>query len=430
MLSTAITALACLCAGGQLAATGGAVQDTAGVLSLTRAEAVQRALAHNPQLEAARQQVAQVRAQGTQLVALPDPALSGSYDDETRVFQLGGSHSHTLGLGWTLPFPAKLRERYRMAGADTKAAQFGLEQARQLVAAQAAQDYDALLVAERHSRDLTEALAAAQDFVKRTQARFQAGTAAKLDVIKAQVDASQVQTDLISSERDISNARAALNHVLGRAVGLPLAAADTLATPAALPSLEDLRARAHAARPEVGALLEQRRSAHAAKTLAREYWLPDLDVGVEGSGSPGAPNSFSTGFGISFPLFFWQHQRGEVAEAGHRELELEADARDLSAQIEQEVRSSYADASTALRQVDYIGTQLLPAAREAYRIATVSYGLGGASALEVLDAKRAMLDAESQYADALGAANDAVSQLELAVGGPLEQTSSGDRSHD
>ena len=49
----------------------------------------------------------------------------------------------------------------------------------------------------------------------------------------------------------------------------------------------------------------------------------------------------------------------------------------------------------------------------------MSYGLGGSSALDLLDAKRTLLDAESQYADALGAANDARAELELAVGAPL-----------
>jgi len=49
----------------------------------------------------------------------------------------------------------------------------------------------------------------------------------------------------------------------------------------------------------------------------------------------------------------------------------------------------------------------------------VSYGLGGSSALDLLDAKRTLLAAESQYVDALGAANDAVAALELAIGAPL-----------
>ena len=76
-------------------------------------------------------------------------------------------------------------------------------------------------------------------------------------------------------------------------------------------------------------------------------------------------------------------------------------------------------AATALRQALFLRDQLLPEARRAYQIALVSYGLGGSSALDVLDARRTLLDAEGQYADALGASNDARADLERAIGGPL-----------
>jgi cobalt-zinc-cadmium efflux system outer membrane protein len=114
-----------------------------------------------------------------------------------------------------------------------------------------------------------------------------------------------------------------------------------------------------------------------------------------------------------------------VAESRHREAELGAARRDLVAQVSQEVRVAYAGAVTALQQVVWIRDQLLPEAQQAYRIASTSYSLGGSSALEVLDAKRTLLDAQSQYTDALGAVNDAAAQLQLAVGAPLDDASTG-----
>jgi cobalt-zinc-cadmium efflux system outer membrane protein len=87
--------------------------------------------------------------------------------------------------------------------------------------------------------------------------------------------------------------------------------------------------------------------------------------------------------------------------------------------VDLDLRTTHAAADTARRQALHIRDQLLPEAGEAYRVASVSYGLGGASALELLDAKRTLLDAKSQYTDALGAANDARADLERAVGAPL-----------
>lgn len=389
--------------------------DTAQALS--RGQAVEQALAHNPQLEAARQQVAEARAGAVQATAIPDPSLGATFDDLRQPFSVGGSRE--LNLGLTVPLPQKQALRARVARGDVRTAEFAYTTLRQQVAAQAVQGYDALLVALRHARDLEEAHQVALEFVRRTEARYQGGTAARLDVVKATVDASQVQNDLIAAQRDIANARAALNRLMGRALGADVQPADTLAAPPPIADLEALRARAAANRPELQALAAQRSASRAATQLARQFWLPDLSLEFARTSGAGGPSSYATSVGFAFPVFFWQHRGGEIALAVHREAELAAQALDLSAQVEQEVRTAWANASTALQQVAFIRDQLLPVTEQAYRIASSSYTLGGSSALEVLDARRALLDAQQQYAEALGAANDAVAELELAAGGGL-----------
>jgi len=49
-----------------------------------------------------------------------------------------------------------------------------------------------------------------------------AGTVAKVDVVKAHVDVSQAENDLIANERTTATARASLNRLLGRFGGAPL----------------------------------------------------------------------------------------------------------------------------------------------------------------------------------------------------------------
>ena len=119
------------------------------------------------------------------------------------------------------------------------------------------------------------------------------------------------------------------------------------------------------------------------------------------------PTTYTSAIGFGIPIFFRQHLHGEVAAARYREEELTANLADLRLQVSLDVQTAYASASAALRQAIFIRDKLLPEAREVYRVASVSYGLGGSSALELLDAKRTLLASESQYVDALGAANDA-----------------------
>jgi cobalt-zinc-cadmium efflux system outer membrane protein len=400
-------------------------QGTPEPLRLTRRQAIDTALAKNPALQVAREQVDEARARVVQAVAFPDPSLTADVTGEPNLARPGAGTGHDLGVGLLVPFPTKFHLRGAVSRADVQSAEFGYVQLGQQTASQTAQAYDALLVALRHHADLVEGRRLAQQFLDKTQARYSGGTVAGLDVLKARVDLAQADNGLIANERDVSNARAALNRLMGRLLGAAFDAADTLLVPPSLPDLAALVDTALALRPELKGLASQRAGASAATSLARSYWLPDLSVNMTQNSTQGSAATYTTALGLSFPLFFWNHTRGEVAEASHHERELAASYRDLQAQVDQDVRTTYATAETALRQAVFIRDELLPEARRAYDIALVSYGLGGSSALDVLDARRTLLEAESQYADALGAANDARADLERAIGRPLGEIPAG-----
>jgi len=394
-------------------------QPAVQALRLSRRQAIDEALAKNPGLLASREQVEQARAQVAVARAFPDPTFAADVAGQTHAFNPGSGNASDVGLGLTFPFPGKIRLRGEVATAALKAAEFTLAQLRQQVASQTAQAYDAILVALRHGDDLRQSKELALDFLAKTKARFLAGTVPKVDVVKAQVDVSQADNDLIADERSLLTAQASLNRLLGRAGGAPIETTDSLEVPASIEDLQKLEKLALASRPEIQSLEIQRQGARAATRLAHQYWLPDVNLTLTRNAMDGSPTTYTTGIGFGFPIFLGQHRQGEVAAAIHREEELAANAVDITAQVSLDVRTAYATASTSLRQAIFIRDELLPEAREVYRVASVSYGLGGSSALDLLDAKRTLLDAEKQYVDALGAANDAQAALELAVGAPL-----------
>ncbi|HKN69320.1 MAG TPA: TolC family protein [Gemmatimonadaceae bacterium] len=414
-----VTLCALVALGGAASAQQPDAGHTIDSLRLTRRQAIAEALAHNPQIEVARQQTAQSRARRVEAIAIPDPALTAAYDASTRPFSFGSAAERNVAIDMLVPFPTKFWLRNKVARADIGSFESNYRLQTQVIAAQTSQQYDSLLVARKHRDVLIEGRRLSADFLKRTQARYNAGTAAKLDVIKAQVDLAQADNDLIANELDIANAQAALNRFIGRVIGAPIAPVDTLEVPPALPDSQTIEQTALQNRPELTQLESEQRGARATTSLLRQFWVPDLTLGASHDYTqPGAP-VFSTGIALPVPLFFWQHSQGEIAESRYHERELAASYRDLRAQVTQDVRSAYATASTSLRQVLFLRDELVPAAREAFRVASVSYSLGGSSALEVLDARRTLLDAENQLADALASANIARADLERALGVPL-----------
>jgi cobalt-zinc-cadmium efflux system outer membrane protein len=395
-------------------------------LYLTRKQAILLALRANPQIDVAREQLFQAQAQRVQAVAIADPVFAASADSVNSIRRITSAPQRPIALTGGIPFPDKLRLRGRIGTSVIDVAGASLTQLQQQLAADAGRLYDSVLVVHLHQRNLLDSRELSAEFLKRTQARFNAGTVAKLDVIKAQVDLAQAENDLIASRRDVANADAALNRAIGRITGTALVASDSLGVPVGLPPLDVVEASALTSRPELTAIAAQQRGARAASTLVRENaFLPDLTLGAGRDLAVPSGITYSVGFSVPIPLLFWQHTRGEFAETHHRELELAATLRDARAAVAQDVRTTYATAEAALRQVVFLRDQLLPSAREAYRISTVSYTLGGLSALEVLDARRQLLSAQSQYAAALAAANSTRSDLERAAGAALTSLPAG-----
>lgn len=396
----------------------GALQTPGDSLCVGKADLIRLALERNPQIRAGEEQVAQAHARKVQGTAIPDPQFGVEFDQATS--KLSDANGKVVGATLQLPFPDKFRLQARIGNADIQSTQAGLELLRQQIGSQASQTYDSLLAALRRRRDLSEARTLAQDFLAKTEARFRAGTVARLDVIKAQVAVGQAENDLIATEHDVATARSALNRLLDRPLDAPTLASDSLALPEDLPPLAALESAAMASRPEIASIERQREGARATTALAKEYWLPDLIVGVGKDYADPGPGILTAGVAVPLPVFFWQHSKGEIAESRHHERELDATLRDAQSFVGQELRAIYAQAQTALAQARYLRDQLLPATREAFRIASVSYGLGGSSALDVLDARQALLDAENQYTEALATANMARAELERAVGRGLE----------
>jgi cobalt-zinc-cadmium efflux system outer membrane protein len=418
---------ACILGAALLSLPVAASAQTLEPLRLSRQQAIEEALVRNPALAAARAQVEEARANVVTAAAFADPTFAADVAGQTHVLNPASRNGSDQGFGVTLPFPGKRGLRRDVATADLRAAEFNLTQLRQQVASQAAQAYDAILVALRHREDLQQSKELAADFVKKTQARFLGGTVARVDVVKAETDLAQAENDLFTSDRAIATARASLNRILGRTGGAPLELTTTLEVPGPIAVIESLEKLAESSRPEIATLLAQQQGAISATKLAREFWRPDVNLSVSRNAQEGSPASFTSGVAFGIPIFFWQHQRGEVAAATHREEELVANLMDIRAQVSLDVQTAHTNASTSLRQAAFIRDHLLPQAREVFRVASVSYGLGGSSALDLLDAKRTLLAAESQYVDALGAANDALAALELAVGAPLPPPPAGEQ---
>lgn len=280
--------------------------------------------------------------------------------------------------------------------------------------------YLAVLRAESQVTVAEEAISNETERVRTTQAQFEHGTAAKLDVLTAQTQLSQSKSDLITAQNAVTLAKEALNNALARNIKTPVEVVDPKLPDA--PSDEDvLDGMAQTQRPEARALLRTREALAQIRRAAEQGQLPTLAAGVTyersvGAQGLGAQASQTIGtLTLNFPLFDSGQTRARVKEARQDEETARLQYEQLELGISLDVRQSYSNLSNAKAKLDVANDQVTTG-KEALRLAKLKLDQGEGVYLEVLTAQVSLTQAEQGQVSARYDYMQAVADLQHAVG--------------
>jgi outer membrane protein TolC len=239
-----------------------------------------------------------------------------------------------------------------------------------------------------------------------SEARLQVGLVSKLDVFRAQLQASQTQETMVRSEAALQSALERFRSLLGRSPGEPLEPAAVPVpedVPAGTEPLEALLARAREERLDLREARDQVDDARRSASLARQNLLPQLDLNV-GLSHLGQGPSFGSAWRAgdsrvnvfvttSYPL---ERSTAAVNKAV-AEIQVEAATRALVQrewQVESEVRAAVRDLDQIRKSVDLQKTAV-EVAQQQLRLATLRYQRGLASNFDVVDAEASLVLARS-----------------------------------
>lgn len=285
-------------------------------------------------------------------------------------------------------------------------AERSLELARQLVAVQVTGAFYQVLQQRMLLAVAQQSLARSESLLRASEARLQVGLVSKLDVFRAQLQASQTRETMVRSEAALQDALERFRTLLGRAPGEPIEPEAT-AVPEEVPDDADplviLVARAKDQRLDLHEARDQIEDARRSASLAKQDLLPqlDLNLGVERVGlGPSFGSAWRAGDSrvnvfvtASYPL---EHTSLAVNKAV-TEIQLAASTRALVQrewEVEAEVRTSVRDMdqirkSVALQKV------AVEVAQQQLRLATLRYQRGLASNFDVVEAEGSLVLARS-----------------------------------
>lgn len=413
-----------------------------GVINISALDAINRGLKHNLGLILSQEQTETARAQHLRDLSALLPQVNVTSSESAQQINLaafgiplavnGATIVGPFGLFDARPhvndrlFDFTALKRLRSAAESEKAANFTLQDARELVVLVVGNQYLLALADDARLDTARAQLTTAQAIFKQAEDMKHAGVVPGIDVLRAQVQMQQQQQVVLSAENQLEKQRMSLARTIGLPITQPFELTDKVPY-APLPelNLDEALARAYTRRPEYLAAEARVRAAEMQVAAARDERLPTLDLGgdygVIGPAPGSAQQTYSVSAGLRIPVFQGGKVRADVQQAQSNLNQLKSQLTDLHARIEFDVRSAMLDIKTSNDQV-MVAQQSVDLATEQLKQAQDRFASGVSNSLEVVQSQQAVAEANETYIQALYLNNVAKLTLSRALGVAEQQT--------
>lgn len=402
--------------------------------AFTLAEAVDFALAAQPQIQARLSDYAAARFRVDQALAPLLPQLSGSWTtlkSQNVVISTGAGGATTrarvernfdetslarVSLSQLLFDFGKSLAATEAARKLSDVALEDIELQRQLVALAVKEAYTNVLFVQRLILVQRQALERAELNLRSARGFFEVGTRPKSDVARAEVDLANARVDVIRATNAERVARAALNTSMGLDVAIVLGLTDALVYQPFAADQSALRVEALARRPEYRQARLRVQAAEATERQTFRSFFPDVTAG---GSYGGATQDFNETWEINLALT-WSMFDGGGRLARHREARANVDGSQARVRaLELDILREVEQAHTLVLEGDeriQAAQAAVASAQENFRLAQGRFDAGVGTILELTDAQLALTTAQNQEAQALTDYTIARYRLERAVG--------------
>jgi outer membrane protein TolC len=345
-----------------------------------------------------------------------------NYDSDLQpsFFNFKNAGETYLGVSQFFEFPGKQSIRGRIATRASDELLAEIDLLKLDLTFQVKQAFYGLLLTQEKLTYAKRNQELAQDFLEKAELKYEAGDVAQVEVLRARVEAATAANRVRVAITDVRLAKATLNYLLSRRKYAPIEIVGELKRDPIKLEFEPLLERALLTRPEMRKISLSLERENLQKKSAHMSYLPDLELGVNRHRVEGEGSWWDVTLSVPVPLFFWQPKKGEIAEAEANILAIQKEAEHIKNTIALEVEEAYMNAVTAENQIRLYETDILSQAEEVYNMFLFSYQEGEISSIELIAARRTLLESVQSYADALFNYEAALASLERLVGQTLE----------
>jgi len=378
--------------------------------SLTLQAAVDRALAANPTIAAARSRGA-VNLAGLALAGeRPNPEVSAEFEKETP--------KRAFGVALPIELGGKRAKRIAVGEAAVRAGEAELTATVVQVRTDVRRAYFGVLVAETRLSLLQELRDLAGRVSETAQTRFDSGDAPRLEVLQAGLARASADNEASAAEGALVAARTRLNALLGQPLGTVQALTTTLDPGDPVP-VDVALGLARAGNAELAVLDRRIEEQRARVSLAQALRTPDVvpTATITQGSEPEFDVGWRAGVAVAVPVFT-SHEAGVRVERSSLD-QLTAERQAAGARVTAEVTAAASTVGVQRQTYLRYRDSILPQAQQVEQLAQDSYELGQTGIAALLQALQASRDVRLRSLDAMSELQAALAELEQAIGAPL-----------
>lgn len=365
---------------------------------------VQEALTNNPDLASAKERWKQASHKAPQVGSLKDPVLSfalSNYPNDDLSSDVTPMTGNELKLAQAFPFPGKLDGRSATANEQSNWFESVYRDQHFQVARMVKDAWYRLYLKGRAIAVTERNLALVDDVIRLTEVRYETGSGLQQDVLKAQVQRSNLMERMLSLRQQQTAVQSELNRLLNRPSDGVFDVPEELELVEADVTLDSLQAAGVEYRPMTSAYQALIKRYREQQNLARLNDYPDMSVWAswrfrDDDLPDGGTDFVSAGVSVTLPVYR-EKRRAEKAEAlaGLRMAQKQAES--FRNSVAEKIRNAYSRMEETQQQTELYREGLLPQTSQSFQAALSSYQVGKVEFMSLLDALMTTYQTEMEF---------------------------------
>lgn len=387
---------------------------------LTLDSALSTALESNPEIQAS---VAQADAEHSRIKSQysPDnPKLGLMRENNMNLMEIQMGPMNTWSVTQEIKFPTKYfilgsAQKSKAESSDHLLSAKKLEIRKKVISAYynlyAVNQVISLLEAQRETL---------REVARSAESRHSTGAVPQQDEMKAHVEQSKLESDLLLVHEEREAAMASLLALLNQGPSeAPFVSEKKLPIPKVNVAFEEIPKIAATQSKQIKGALALSEEASFKKNLAAWNFVPDFSISYKKAWTSAPADNYAFGVELSIPLWFFAKQSGEYSSASSQAIQSEKMLETEKLQTGSNIRSLLAKVRSHEKLLQIYETALIPQASSTLSASRTAYRAGRVNFLELLDSERSLYNMQIAYYRSLAQYVEFLTQLEELTGSSL-----------